>query len=227
MSLKTSLSCFLLFASITACSDHCSVFSSLFGEPQCRKLNLSSQLIPHFTTADCSQAAHSRQISVSCPTSAGSYGQCTSLSDGFNVYAVVVPNNFGGAFVDTDGTAYFNCGKLFQNIGNGKVQNVLGVFISNSLVSGDRLGCDNISGCVLNPSTDCFSGWNSVSREPEGTASLPAATNVLVCAYIDNSSLVNPPPPASNSNFTSAMTAITLTNTPTGGIDLNSWTDAF
>jgi hypothetical protein len=188
-SAKKNLFVFLCFW-LLGCSRNnpCSVVNTLLDEPQCHKLTLSSNLSYVGSKALCAGAANSRKVNISCPATAGSASQCTSISNGLPIFSILVSNNGNGAFVDGDGTTYANCGDLITAYNSGALQNILGVYSSDSSISSDVVSCTDTGGCSF-ASSYCYSAWNSSTASLSGTASIANGTNVLACTFINTASL--------------------------------------
>ena len=226
---QSLFSAFLIFG-VSGCGDQCSFLNRAFSEPACTALKLDASNVPLPLNAACVGATNSRKVRINCPASSGTSSQCTSPSDGFPVYVVIVPNNANGNFQDGNGTLYTTCGQLFGDIFSTtvQVQNIAGIYVS-SPSGADKLVC-TASGCTLPNAATCVAGWDATLNPPapsKTAANLPggAAHPYLVCAYIDNSSLLNPPAPASYGTFASPMTPLVIT---TNNLHFNSgWVDAF
>jgi hypothetical protein len=209
---------------LSGCGSHsCNFFSRLMNEPSCKTFTLSAQRLPNGGGADCTGAAFSRKVRMNCPTGSGTHGQCTAIQNGGTFFALLVPNNAGGAFLDSTGTLYTNCGALWGDFFSGNVQLVTG-FYGSTTSPGDVISCDNTTGCTLNPSLSCFSGWTA-GVGITGTASLPNGTSLLACAYIDNSFQSNPPAPPAVGNWSNGpLVSLTISGDPTF---TSGWGDAF
>ena len=228
---KISLHSFIRFSllgliawNLTACGDGCSIISRLFTEPQCSTLKLEANKTPLPLDAACVGSANSRKVRVNCTSNSGSYSQCTAISNGATVTAVLVPNNANGNFLDGNGTLYTTCGQLIVDLNSPsvKLQSVAGVFVS-SPTGPNSLSC-NSTGCNLNAATQCMSGWSADTSSASSTAAnLPggASNPYLSCVYFNNGS----PPPMSVGAWNAPMPQLVIT---TNNLHFSSgWTDAF
>ena len=207
------------------CGSSCTIFNRLFNEPSCKDLKLDSSKKVNHLTAACGGAIHSKQVSVSCPASTGRAGQCTSVSNLFPVYVIIVPNNASGSFLDGNGVTYSTCRNLVQDFWNGNIQNVAGFYYSDNSDPTESLNCDDTSGCVLTQSTSCIAGWNP-NTGATGTASFITNDQYLTCVYIDNSNSTNSAPVPSVGAWDLPMHQITIPAAT--HLDFTSgWVDAY
>ncbi|MGZ3700830.1 MAG: hypothetical protein ACXWSD_03550, partial [Bdellovibrionota bacterium] len=187
---------FLLFAELilaaallSGCGDNCNIVESVLGQPSCKKLRLEGTRTFVGTKASCAGSANSRKVSLSCPPSAGTASQCTQIANGFPIFSILVPNSGGGTFQDDDGTSYATCQAILNAYNSGSLHHVLGVYVSDSTLTGDIVSCTNSGGCTMN-SVQCYAGWDASGGSLSGsTASIPLGTNALACTYIDTTSL--------------------------------------
>lgn len=213
------------FFTLSACgSTHCNFFDQIFNEPGCHTYTLAAQRSPIGGGAQCAGASFSRKVRVNCPLNSGTTGQCSSaLAGGGVLNVLLVPNNNAGTFMDTTGVVYSNCGALWGDFFSGFVQTVAGTYASSLTSPGDTLQCNDVSGCTLNPSQSCISGWVA-GVGVAGTASLPNGTSLLACVYIDNSFQPVPPAPPSIENWTTdPLTPLVIFGDPTF---TTGWKDA-
>ncbi len=224
-SLSASTGFFLSALLLSGCGAHsCNFFSRLLNEPSCKSFRLSAQRVPIGGGASCAGSAFSRKVRVQCPLGSGTTNQCSSLLAGGTVYALLVPNNSAGSFVDATGVIYSNCGPLLSDFFAGTVQTVSGFYSGSATIPGDTVACDDTTGCTLNPSQSCFAGWTA-GVGATGTAALPNGTSVLACVYIDNSFQVTPPAPPSINNWnTDPLTPLIISGDPTF---TSGWRDAY
>lgn len=235
--IKFALGCMIVGSTLSvylsSCgTKNCSMLDHAFREPSCRNLSLSIGVIP-IAPASCAGAPSSRNLTINCPSTTGVNNNCKAAADGFTVYVILVPNNANGNFTDMNGTGttYTSCNQLLSDVQNDLVADILGIYVSDNS-PGNRLDCNDTTGCTLSNSAGCFSAWDSVNKTVKGTASIPANTNALACAYIDNSATStpsNPIPPASYGTWAGPLVPF---NNITGTLNFSnptpsSWSDAY
>ncbi|MGZ3731813.1 MAG: hypothetical protein ACXVCG_21495, partial [Bdellovibrionota bacterium] len=146
----------------------------------------------------------------------------TQIANGFPIFSILVPNSGGGTFQDDDGTSYATCQAILNAYNSGSLHHVLGVYVSDSTLTGDIVSCTNSGGCTMN-SVQCYAGWDASGGSLSGsTASIPLGTNALACTYIDTTSLGSAPPAVGA--WGSAPLAVTVN----GDLSFtNGWVDAY
>jgi hypothetical protein len=224
-SASASAACLFLLLLLSGCSANrnCGLLEGVFDEPDCNTLKLTSTTTYIGTNASCAGSPNSRKLVISCAAGSGSQNQCSSLSNGLPAFSLVVPNNNGGTFRDADGTIYSTCQDLLTAYSALQLQNIAGIYISDSSAKSTDVSCTDAGGCTLT-SPSCYAGWNASANAPSGTATLPLGNQYLACTYIDTSTLGSNPPIIAAAKWASGFNAVTV------GGDLtfsSGWVDAY
>ncbi|MBC7385529.1 MAG: hypothetical protein H7301_05100 [Cryobacterium sp.] len=210
---------------LSSCGTHgCGVVDRFMNEPGCRSYALDARRVPIGGSASCAGTSFSRKVRMNCTPGSGSFNQCSSALSGGILYVLLVANNAGGSFQDSTGILYATCGSLWQDFFAGSIESATAFYQSSTTIPGDTVTCDDSTGCTLNPSESCFSGWLA-GIGPSGTASLPNGTSLLACVYIDNSSQPASPAPPSLQNWnTDPLLPLSISGDPTF---TTGWRDAY
>ena len=192
-------------------------------------------------TDACSSTTNSRKIKLSCSPSSGTQGTCKLKSNKSGYFSVVVPNNNGGSFIDTNYSTALgngpitNCDTLWtaMNAASGSRPTDIIAYYHGDPAAGDSVTCNDSSGCTLNSSKSCYSSWDSNLQAPSGQPAVIANGSYLSCTFIDSGYAdgVTPPqgsPPSpsvgliGSSGANSLGTAIFTSGNP---LDITTWTD--
>lgn len=189
-------------------------------------------------TDRCSSTTNSRKIKISCDPSSGGLGTCTTASNRSGYFVVVVPNNGGGSFIDSNySTALGNgpitsCATLWTAMSgaDGLRPTDIKAYYHGDPAASDSVTCDDTNGCTAT-SADCFSGWDSVAQSPAGRAATIANGAYLACAFIDSPYSGLPAqgtPPAASVGLVGISTAtgfasVNFTSPGQNPITLNAW----
>ena len=213
---------------IGACGPCSDSFKSIFAPQQCSNPSLKFLAVRNIIPPLCVGVLHSRKVSVACAASSGTVGACQSPATGSAYYFIFVPNNRSGTFLDSAAGVINNCEELWVAISSATPpSDIIGAYFSDPTI--DTLTCTDGGGCA-GTSTNCISGWNSITTSPSGVAiSLPNATSLLACGFIDVTSLGIPapgPPPVVGSNVPSIANSTQFVSiTVTGNLNFNLWQD--
>lgn len=189
----------------------------------------------------CSTTTNSRKIGISCPAGSGTQSACTSRSNGSGYFVVVVPNNGGGTFIDSNySTALGNgpitsCATLWAALSgaDGSRPSDITGYYHGDPAAGESVTCDDVTGCVAK-SSDCFSAWDSVLQLASGRAATIANGSYLSCAFLDapypDGTPAQGAPPAGGVGLigTSASTdfgSAVFSSPGQSSLSLTTWTD--
>lgn len=181
----------LLALLLSGCGGDCNIFQTALGDAGCKRLALDGSRTFQGTKASCAGAPSSRKVVINCPPASGTATHCTSPLNGFPIFSLLVPNNHSGSFQDSDGTVYSSCQTLLAAYNSATLSNVTGVYISDSTVPGDTVGCTDAGGCTMT-SALCYAGWDKTGHVISGTAAITLGTSQLACTYIDTTALGGP-----------------------------------
>jgi hypothetical protein len=245
-SLFTRILCLFLFiltvsGPVTSCSLNCGFDSHHLG--QCRPLtsDLKSVQIGGFGT--CSSAAKSRSLQIACAANSGSSAACTSRSDKSGYFVVLVPDNAGGNFYDSNYSKNGGNGPIgdCQTLWNAlnlpeanRPTDISGIYHGDP-VQNDFVSCDDTKGCTA-VSTNCLSSWDPAIRIPTGQAATIENGKYLACGfidspYVDGTAAQGAPPltglPAGliATSFPNAFMSIVVKNPATRPILFDHWVD--
>lgn len=176
----------LVFASSCSQND-CSYLKRVTGNTQCLEANTTIKKTKKKFAAVCAGAANSRKISINCSPATASV--CDSSSNGASFYAVLMPDDGTNTFNDTTAGTYTTCSGLWNAISSGvQFSDITAIYFSDPDL-GESVTCTDSGGCTFT-SSYCFSGWNSSSYSPTGTAaSLTSGQSLLACVYIDSTAV--------------------------------------
>ena len=218
---------FLALFVVAACSgkNHCNSPDQLLWGQVCRDLgfNFSKTKLGNFSAA-CGGSG--KKPVISCSPGSGTLGACDgNSSDSAGFYIVLLPNNNGGSYLDTNGQVYNNCNDVWTGLylGGKAPSGIVGIYLSDLSVSNQKVTC-NGAGCTASPTT-CFAAWDNNSNRVLATPATIPASSTLACAFIDSPSGSGPPPISGRIATSDSNNFYIFTPGGGGTITLNSWTD--
>jgi hypothetical protein len=177
------------------------------------------------TTANCGGVG--KKPAISCAAGSGSGGYCDgAVSNGAAFYIMVLPNNNGGTFRDSDGTVYNTCDQVWAAYGaSAPPSNVTGIFFSDGTTADQLVSC-NGTACTAN-TVSCFANWDNVALKGLSTPVVftLGAPGYLACAYIDYAGGAGPPPVAGQVATSSATAFFPFIAGAGSTISFSTWTD--
>ncbi len=197
----------------------CGVLEKVFNEPSCKSLALEGHRSFTGTYAACG-APGSRTAAISCPSTAGTQGQCGSGSTGMAVVSILLPNGQ---------SAYPTCNDAITAYLSNSLTAAVGVWTSTTGDGSTQVSCSSGS-CTLTTQT-CYAGWDSSVPGPTAAAAnLPIATTYQYCTYIDTGPLGLTP--IASGGSASLSWSGGLPTIVTGGVSMifdsaTNWVDAF
>jgi len=145
-------------------------------------------------TDACSTTTNSRKIKINCAASSGSNSTCGTRSDQTGYFVVIVPNNNGGSFIDSNYSTTLgngpitSCSMLWSAMSgtDGNRPTDILAYYHGDPAAGDAVSCDGTNGCTVASSLDCFSAWDSSLQAPSGVRATINNGTYLSCTFIDS-----------------------------------------